>query len=555
MTRLWMLGLVALLAACPGTITEPGAGGGGDGVGDGDGGDDGEGPNVDVGGEVDGAQVGGRSLRRLTVREYDNTMRDVFGLGDAWPGSGLSPDLSNEHGFDNDAELLEMDGPRAEAFVAAAEKIADLVVDTRLGGVAGCGAALDRACATAVIDQFGPALFHRAMTDAERDRYLATYDALAAAAPDDAVAYTIVALLSSPNTLYRFELGQPAGDGVFELTGEEIATSLAYTFSASPPSAELLARGRNGELATPEARLAEARRLLDSPRGHAVIEDFTRRWLRYDEVRNLVKDPAVVPGFDQLRGEMAEETRRFLEYVIYEQKAGVRELLTSNATFVTAALAQHYGLPQPAVAFGLVERPPEQSFGILSQGAMMSRFALTSISSPPQRGAFIERHLRCRVIPPPPPTVGEPPIPEPGLTTRELYEDVHSTDPSCAGCHRTLDGMGFGLEGFDTAGRWRAFEQGKPIDASGRIVGYEGGADAPFIDGRGMATLLADSTEVAECAGGLMATYAYGTSSGHDLTDPKQVDGFVAGSTGIYDFFVNLAAAPHFTTRIERVSE
>lgn len=545
MRRLGTLALVAALGACTGSIFQPGGGAGGD---------DDEGPDVEVGGEVDGALVGGRSLRRLTVREYDNSVRDVFGLGDAWPGSGLSPDVSTEHGFDNDAELLAIDGPRAEAFVAASEKIAELVVDTRLAGVGACAAARDRACAEAVIDQYGPALFRRALTGAERDRYLATYDALAAAAPDSAVMYTVVALLNSPNFLYRFELGEPTGDDRFELTGEEIATSLAYTFSASPPSAELLARGRAGELASPEARVAEARRLLDTPRGREVMEDFTRRWLRYDQVRNLVKDPGVVAGFELLRGDMAEETRRFLDFIIYVRRAGVRELLTSDVTFVTAALAQHYGLPQPATPYAQVQRPAEQALGILSQGAMLSRFALTSISSPPQRGAFIERHLRCRPIPPPPPTVGEPPIPEPGLTTRELYEDVHSTDPSCAGCHRRLDGLGFGLEGFDTAGRWRTFEQGKPIDASGLIVGFEGGADAPFQDGRAMVTLLADSAEVAQCVGGLIATYAYGTSAGHELTDPEQVDGFVAGTTGIFEFFVQLAAAPHFTTRIERIA-
>ena len=38
-----------------------------------------------------------------------------------------------------------------------------------------------------------------------------------------------------------------------------------------------------------------------------------------------------------------------------------------------------------------------------------------------------------------------------------------------------MDKIGFGFEHFDAVGRWRDQESGKPIDASGEIVG----ADVP----------------------------------------------------------------------------
>lgn len=509
----------------------------------------GDSPEVDVGGEIDGARVGGRQLRRLTAREYDNSVRVVFGLPADWPGAGLPADVSSELGFDNDAEALAVDGPRARALVAAAEKVAALVVDTRLGDVAGC-AARDRACAAVLIDQFGPRLFRRDLTDAERARYLTAYDALAAETQDadEALAYTVVALLNSPNFLYRFELGTlvDSASGIYELTGEEVATALAYTFSAHPPDAELLERGRRGELATPEARLAEAQRLLDTPGGHQVIEDFTRRWLRYDEVRNLVKDETVAPGFTNLREDMAEETRRFLRYVIFEQRGGIEQLFTSDVTFLTAALAQHYGLPAPTEAFGMVQRPAAQSLGILAQGSMLSRYALTGLSSPPQRGAFVQRHLLCQPLPPPPPNAGEPPIPAPGSTTRELYE-AHSTVPECQGCHRIIDGIGFGLEGFDTAGRWRTTEQNKPIDATGQLAGVS------FTDGKELAALLGRSPEVGHCVAGLMAAYAFGSSAAEGFVDPPRATALGSGTTSLHDYFTQLAVTPHFNLRIERV--
>ncbi len=539
--------LAALLAAaatgCLGDITG--------GIGGGGGGGDDDPPDIDVGGEVDGAEVGGRQLRRLTTREYDNTVRDVFTLGDAWPGSGLSPDTSSSLGFDNDATLLAIEGPRAAELEQVSENIAALVVATRLGSVSACGTR-NRACAEAVIDRFAPRLYRRALTSTERDRHLTTFDGLADVSADEALEWTLVGLLNSPYFLYRFEIGAPEGDGVFRLSGEELATSLAYTFSESPPSEALLERGRSGELAGADARLVVARELLESPRGRAMVEHFTQRWLRYDEVRNIAKDESVVPGFVNLRSDMAEETRRFLEHIFYVEKSGVAALFTSNVTFVSPALAQHYGLSAPAGAFGQVTRPPEQALGLLAQGSILSRFALTAISSPPQRGTFVERHLLCRELPPPPPNVGTPPVPLPGQTTRETFELAHSVEPSCASCHRIIDGIGFGLENFDTAGRWRDTEQGKPIVATGQIVGYDANGERPFQDARELTELLGHSPNVARCVGGLMGAYAFGATFASAFPAPERTKSLETGALSLYEYFAQLAAAPHFSTRIER---
>jgi hypothetical protein len=43
----------------------------------------------------------------------------------------------------------------------------------------------------------------------------------------------------------------------------------------------------------------------------------------------------------------------------------------------------------------------------------------------------------------------------------------HRANPSCAGCHRLMDPVGFALENYDAVGRWRTVDGGEPIDASG----------------------------------------------------------------------------------------
>jgi hypothetical protein len=54
------------------------------------------------------------------------------------------------------------------------------------------------------------------------------------------------------------------------------------------------------------------------------------------------------------------------------------------------------------------------------------------------------------------------------LTMRERMEQ-HRSNPVCAGCHRLMDPLGFALENFTAVGRWRALENGNPVDAAGAL--------------------------------------------------------------------------------------
>ena len=54
------------------------------------------------------------------------------------------------------------------------------------------------------------------------------------------------------------------------------------------------------------------------------------------------------------------------------------------------------------------------------------------------------------------------------LTLREQMT-LHRTNPTCAGCHKIMDPIGFALDNFDADGKWRTKQGGDggtPIDAS-----------------------------------------------------------------------------------------
>jgi hypothetical protein len=89
-----------------------------------------------------------------------------------------------------------------------------------------------------------------------------------------------------------------------------------------------------------------------------------------------------------------------------------------------------------------------------------------------------------------------PPPVDPNGTTRQRFEQ-HSTDPECSGCHKTLDGIGFGFENFDQVGHFRATENGHPIDASGALIGSD--VDGPFANATELVGRLASSEQVRRC--------------------------------------------------------
>ena len=92
-------------------------------------------------------------------------------------------------------------------------------------------------------------------------------------------------------------------------------------------------------------------------------------------------------------------------------------------------------------------------------------------SSPVERGVWVLRHL---LHSPPPPAPANVPqlsrLDDKPLTKRQKLA-AHMEEAQCASCHRKIDPIGFGLENFTAAGKWREKEgegrRSHPIDASG----------------------------------------------------------------------------------------
>jgi len=450
-----LVGLAVPAGGCSGEVGDPAGGDGG--AGGGVGGTSGAGGGAGSGGAA-GFSIGANGLRRLTRVEYDDTLRDL--LGDATrPGFAKLPEDAADP-FDNDYRTQLVSAALVEsvetlATDAAARALADPARRDRLVGCTPTGPD-DAACLRAFITTFGRRAFRRPLREEEITRYLA----FQSFSVEDKSFYTgaemvVRALLQDPEFVYRVEIGEPVAGapGLFRLDGYEVGARLAYLVWGTTPGDGLLDLAAGGALRTVDGRRAAASMLLGDARAKTRLARFHALWLGYHQL----------PFAADLAGALRAESDALIARALFDGKRDYFEIFTAPDTFVNDTLAAHYGLPAPANPAGaFVSYPMADRRGILAHGSTLSVGAKFDDTSPTLRGMFVRTRLLCEEPPVPPPNVDVDAKPEGG--TSRCKEDRYAAHASggCAGCHARLDGIGWGLESYDRAGRFRTVERDAP---------------------------------------------------------------------------------------------
>jgi mono/diheme cytochrome c family protein len=308
---------------------------------------------------------------------------------------------------------------------------------------------------------------------------------------ETAVKRVVLLVLKSPRFLYR----EPGGvSGAYD-----VASRMSFILWDSLPDAELRAAAAAGRLATREQVVRQAQRMMADPRTRAKLHEFLFQWLKVDQVPELSRDPRRFPGFDRaVASDLRTSLDLFLEDVVWSPDADFRRLLDADYLYLNGRLARFYGLDLPAEApFQKVPWKKGERAGVLSHPYLLATFAYTAESSPIHRGVFLARNVLGRVLRPPPEAF-TPLAPElhPKLTTRERVI-LQTASRNCQACHGMINPLGFTLENFDAAGRYRDREKDRPIDTTGSYQTRDGRV-VKFKGLRDLATFLAGSEEVHE---------------------------------------------------------
>lgn len=470
--------------------------------------------------------VGARTLRRLSRAEYDATVTDLLGVPSTY-GQSLPADVVVA-GFDNNAAALRVSALAADKLSVAAEALAK---DAKLETLTGCGA--DLAC---FVRTFGRRAFRRPLGAVEVARYQALGDART----------VISAMLQSPAFLYRPEIGRPSG----ALDAFELASELSYLLTGSMPDETLLAAAEKGTLTDKATLLSEARRLLRDPRAARSVARFTGQWLYVDRLPAVAKDAASYPELTpEVKAAMQAETLTFVDRTLRQGNGTFQDLLLSQTTYASPALASFYGLPAPD-AEGKVPTGPARP-GVLSQGGVLTVHAVAASSSPIHRGKLVRERFLCQQLPPPPPgvVVQLPPF-DPAKSTRERFAE-HSKNEPCKSCHRLMDPIGFGFEAFDGVGRARKDDHGHPLDTKGEIVATDH-TDGAFDGVDGLAQKLATSEDAQRCFALQWVRFGFGVDdeAATQCTADRVATAWREGGGTFEALILALVMDPTFGTRV-----
>ncbi|MEM6294541.1 MAG: DUF1592 domain-containing protein [Myxococcota bacterium] len=412
-------------------------------------------------------------MRRLTRLEYDNTVRDLFGVM-SQPALAFVDD-SPAGGFDaNDIAVSEL---QTRLYIDVAEAVAAEIVagpvllsDCDLGEVP---------CVDGFVATWGRRVFRRDLTEVElveyRDFFTQMRDEHGI---DAALEHTLTAWLASPHFLYlahRESANEPLADAYAQ------ASRLSFFLWSSAPDDALLDQAAAGQLDELDALEGIVRDMLDDPRAADTLATFTEQWLHVEALTTgvVAKDAELYPSFDPaLAASMDRELQALFADVVLEREGTVRELLQTRRAWVDAPLAALYGVDTPAGEEGWAELPEGERAGILTRAGFLTVHAHEREGSVVKRGVIVRRDLLCEELPPPPPEL-------------DLDPAVGRLDnPQCAGCHVLMDPIGEGLREYDAIGRWT----GAP--SSGEI----GGLPEPSFDGGvGLSEVLADAESVQRC--------------------------------------------------------
>jgi hypothetical protein len=434
-------------------------------------------------------QAAALDARLLSPSQYDNTVEDILQVtGDPAQGfTGVGFAQLDDAAVEQRADAAAAVAREAAATLPAWAPCAPPATDTIT-------------CEQLLIDRIGTRVYRRPLTDDDRAQMTALFDAGVKEKDfTTGVEWLLTGLLEAPDFLYL--LARPSPDetpgDVVPIEAHDLASRLAYFVWDSTPDDALMAAADADQLNDEPTLDAEVARMIADPRFSRGLTSFYSGWLHLDDFREVARDD---PGFTAAVARSLSTSLLLSATQVYASPAPTLGDLLSGETYpLDATLRAFYGRAGTGDGFTPVLMDGEHRHGIFTHPGLLALLSRPDASNPIARGLFVLGSGLCQDVPAPPAGVAIPPLPPlaAGLSTRGRLEG-HAQNATCKACHDLIDPPGFAFESFDSVGRFRSTDGGKPVDTSGTLLTSTDVA-GPFADGDELLTKLAGSRDVRVC--------------------------------------------------------
>ena len=277
-----------------------------------------------------------------------------------------------------------------------------------------------------------------------------------------------------PESLYRLELGLGELDefGRRRLTKHEILQAIHHTLSDGSVH-RAIHEAKKSELATQEEVAEIVREFISGKTTNPRILRFFDEFFDYRKAPTVFKE--VPAGVDFNARGLTRDTERLIAHIVAEDRDVLRQLLTTNQTFISDDSDlprghRTYNLPADwKWRDGLIDLNPEERAGVLTQPAWLVAQSGNFDNDPVRRGKWILEHLLGGTVPDLPISVCAIVPEDPEKTLRERFEVIRN-DNYCWKCHRQMNPLGMPFEAYDHFGRFRLREHQNPVVTRGAVV-------------------------------------------------------------------------------------
>lgn len=451
------------------------------------------------------ANVEATHAKRLSIRQFSNTLRDLLFIGVNNSGTvntivntALNQfELPTDTGPNFTRENNSFTGMHAQGFFDIADYVATQISANHLNNFVTrfislspgtCTSpnvtSLSTVCRDRFIHNFVSRAYRRPLRDSSQN--LTTTQGTAINEPTSlaaefgsgistqhAVNNIIFRTLIAPHFLYQIEdqnLIQPQnlGNNTYLLSPYAFVSRLTYRFWNTMPDQTLWNmlttenfNDNSGYSNVLNYVISQKNKLDDAMR------EYTYDWLKLSRTPNFnssnqriaLIEPNVT--FNQaLRTDMIREVEEFGSYIT-TSGGTYADLFLSNVSLARSTnLMRIYSQSQASPAYAslnntnAVRFPANTRVGILTRAAML--ISGSEYSNPILRGAHLRKDILCLTLAAPPAnavdTFNGIEVPN-NITTREKV-NIKTSGNDCVGCHNLLNPLGFGFSNFDSLGRF-----------------------------------------------------------------------------------------------------
>ena len=415
------------------------------------------------------------------------------------------------------------------------------------------GALSDADYARTLLENFLPRAFRRPADAETVESYLgiARQHWAAGHSFEEGMHLLVRNILVSPRFLYR-------AIGPEMMDDHDLATRLAYFLTQGPPDATLMDLANRKRLSESWVLKREAERLMPKTWNHPFVQSFTRQWLDTGSLTEIMPDPKL--NFTPYYVEMARDEIEHSFAEMLRANRPMTDFIDPDFTYTSAFFARSVyqveveskDKPGSAADRKLRRISLERGGrvgGLLGQSGVMMATANGVDTQPVLRGVWVLENLLGSPPPPPPKDVPALTPDTQGTTTPREMLAAHTTEASCAACHKRIDPVGFVLENYDPVGRWRMDwpKGGGKIDPTGVLP--DGTPIEDVVDFKRWLTGNVDL--FSQCLAEKLLTYATGRLPNY--VERKEIAGIVRANhengNGFRDLVLALIESETFRTK------